>query len=109
MKKLLGIVVLGLLWPSLVNATTYAVEFTESSLYADFTIEVSTSSLYADETWNLVGSCRNEFNYSTIEISESSLYADKTIDITTNSLYADRDICIKNPDSLPEWFLEMLN
>ena len=68
MKKLLGIVVLGLLWPSLVNATTYAVEFTESSLYADFTIEVSTSSLYAD-----------------------------------------RDICIKNPDSLPEWFLEMLD
>ena len=68
MKKLLGIVVLGLLWPSLVNATTYAVEFTESSLYAD-----------------------------------------KTIDITTNSLYADRDICIKNPDSLPEWFLEMLD
>ena len=55
MKKLLGIVVLGLLWPSLVNATTYAVEFTESSLYAD------------------------------------------------------RDICIKNPDSLPEWFLEMLD
>ena len=41
MKKILGIVVLGLLWPNLVSATTYAVEFTERSFLADLTVAIT--------------------------------------------------------------------
>ena len=49
MKKLLGIVVLGLLWPNLVSATTYAVEFTERSFLADLTVAITERSFLAVE------------------------------------------------------------
>ena len=77
--------------------------------FADFSIEVSTSSIFADEVWEIVGTCDGAFSYSTVEISENSIFADLDVEITKNSIFADKQICIKNPNSLPDWFIEMLN
>ena len=109
MKKLLGIVVLGLLWPNLVSATTYAVEFTERSFLADLTVAITERSFLADETWNIKGTCTSALSYSTVEMTERSFLADMTIALTDRSFLADKDICIKNPNSLPEWFIEIIN
>jgi hypothetical protein len=109
MKKILGIAVISLLWPNLVSATTYAVEFTERSFLVDLTIAITERSFLADETWNIKGTCTSALSYSTVEITERSFLADMTIALTDRSFLADKDICIKNPNSLPEWFIEIIN
>ena len=109
MKKILSLVVLGLLWPNLVSATTYAVEFTERTFLADLTVAITERSLLADETWNIKGACTSALSFSTIGVTERSLLADKTIALTDRSFLADKDICIKNPNSLPEWLIEIIN
>ena len=109
MKKILGIVVLGLLWPNLVSATIDAIEFTERSFLPDLTVAITERSFLADETWNIKDNCTSALNYSTVEITEISSLADMTIALTDKSYLADKDICIKNPNSLPEWFIEIIN
>ena len=109
MKKLLGVLFVYLFISKNALANTYAVEFVDNSIFADFSIEVSTSSIFADEVWEIVGTCDGAFSYSTVEISENSIFADLDVEITKNSIFADKQICIKNPNSLPDWFIEMLN
>ena len=108
MKKLLWILVLGLLWSVNLHASTYAINFTERSFLADITIAITERSFLADEIWYFKGTCETASSYTTIAITERSFLADKTIVLTNRSFLADKDICIKNPRDLPEWFIEIL-
>ena len=92
-----------------VHANSYAVKFEEHALFPDFTIEVSKHALFPDETWKIVGSCSEATSYSTVQISEHVLFPDLTVEISQHSMFPDKEICIKNPDSLPDWFIEMIN
>ena len=125
MKKLLGIVVLGLVLSG--NGHTESVDFAvnisepgsiNSILGSDLTIEIldpgSISSILGDaETWKVVGACSNVPNL-TVEIldpgSISSILGDaKQIKITDNSiLSADKTICITNAKDLNVETLKLL-
>ena len=92
-------------FPNIVNSNTYAIKVKEYGM-ADMTIKVKEYGM-ADETWKIKGSCSSATSYSTIKVKEYGM-ADMTIKVKSYGI-ADRDICIKNPDNLPDWFLEMLN
>ena len=111
MKKILGIVSLGLLWSSYVNATTYAIKFTDAYLLPGETIAITKGYLIADEIWNIKGTCTSALSYSTLKITNGKtlIPADMTVALSKNSLLADKNICIKNPSSLPDWFNEIIN
>ena len=94
---------------NVVYSNTYAVKFDERSIFADLTIKVSKTSLFVDETWKIVGSCKSAFSYSTVKISQTAIFADLTVKISQSALFPDKRICIKNPNSLPSWFLEIIN
>ena len=111
MKKLLLIVTLSLLWSSLVNATTYAVRFTDGYLLPGKTIAITKGYFLADEIWNIKGTCTAALSYSTLKITNGKtlITADMTVALSKNSLLSDKNICIKNPSSLPDWFNEIIN
>ena len=99
--------VLGFLWTNIVAAKTYAIKITKY-LIPDFTIDFTEYGI-ADETWRIVGTCKNAGTYSLVGLTEYGI-PDITVQLS-NSEYGivDRDICITNPDDLPDWFLEMLD
>jgi len=125
MKKLLSIIVLGLL----LSGNTYAesVDFAvniskpgsiSSILGPDLTIEIldpgSISSLLGDaETWKVVGACSNTPNL-TVEILDpgsisSILENAKKINITDSPIFsADKTICITNAKDLDAETLKLL-
>ena len=125
MKKILGILVLGLLWTGNAYAQTidFAVLISEpgsisSLMGADLEIEIldsgSMSSLLGDtEKWQVVGACSNTPNI-TVEIidpgSISSILGDaKKIEIVENSIFgADKKICITNANDLDNDTLRIL-
>jgi hypothetical protein len=105
MKKLLGIVVLGLLWCNVGYSGTYAIKIKEYGI-ADMTVKMKEYGI-ADETWKIKGSCSGAGSYTTIKIKEYGI-ADMTVKVKEYGI-ADKDICIKNPSDAPDWLLEMLN
>ena len=108
MKKLLVILIIGLIFSPPLNASTYAISFTDRSYLADLTIAISDRSFLADETWNIKGSCESASTYTRVALTDRSYLADITIALTDRSYLADKDICIKNPRDLPEWFIKIL-
>ena len=105
MKKLLGIVVLSFLWSNIVTANTYAIKVSKY-LIPDLTIDITKYGI-ADETWKIVGTCKNAGTYSLVELTRYGI-PDITVQLTKYGI-ADKDICIVNPDDLPDWFLEMMD
>ena len=86
MKKLLEILVLGLLWCNLSFSETvhYAIEFIDSSSYSyDIKIEIADSSSYSYD--------------KKIKIADSS------------SISYDKKVCVTNPNSLDRGILEQLS
>ena len=107
MKKLLGIIVLVFLWTNIVYAKTYAIKITKY-LIPDLTIDFTEYGI-ADETWRIVGTCKNAGTYSLVELTRYGI-PDITVQLSKSEYgIVDRDICITNPDDLPDWFLEMLD
>jgi hypothetical protein len=85
-------------------SSTYAIKYSDS-IIADKSIRV-TDSIIADETWRFVGVCSSAINYTSVRFTDS-IIADLSIRFTS-SIIADRDICITNPDSLPDWLIRIL-
>ena len=107
MKKLLGIVVLGLLWCNVSYSAgrTYAIKISQYSI-PDLSISVCTNCI-ADETWKIKGSCKGAVMATRVKIKEYGI-ADMTVKIKSYGI-PDKNICIQNPEDLPEWFLKMLD
>ncbi len=87
------------------NSNTYALKIKEYGL-ADLTIKVKEYGL-ADETWKVKGACTGAISYTSVKIKEYGT-ADLTVKIKSYGL-ADRKVCIKNPNDLPYWFLNMID
>ena len=75
------------------NSNTYALKIKEYGL--------------ADETWKVKGACTGAISYTSVKIKEYGT-ADLTVKIKSYGL-ADRKVCIKNPNDLPYWFLNMID
>ena len=103
--KVLGIVVLGLLWFNTGYSGTYPIKIQEFG-FADMTVKMTEYGI-ADETWNIKGSCSYAVSFNTIKITEYGI-ADMIVKVNSYGI-ADKDICITNPSDAPDWFLEMLN
>jgi len=86
------------------HAETYAVKIKEYGI-ADFTVMFKEYGI-ADEVWKVKGACSTSIGATSIIAKEYGI-ADLTVMIKTYGI-ADKDICIANPDDLPDWFREML-
>ena len=84
---------------------TYAIKFKEYGS-ADLTVKFKEYGS-SDETWKVRGACQGASSYTSIKGKEYGS-ADLTVKIKTYGS-ADKDICIKNPDDLPDWFREFLD
>jgi hypothetical protein len=102
MKRLVILSILFFSVPS--NSATYAIRHTDSFI-ADKSIRL-TESFMADETWRFAGVCSSAISYTSVRFTEFFM-ADLSIRFTS-SFMADRDICITNPDSLPDWLIRIL-
>ena len=105
MKKLLGIVVLSILFSNVGHSGTYAVKIKEYGI-ADRTVKIKEYGI-VDEIWKIKASCSSAVSYTTIKIKEYVI-ADMTVKVKSYGI-SDKDICIKNLNDLPDWVLEMLN
>ena len=104
MRVFVIVLILLFLFNTVLHSQTYAIKINKFGL-ADMSVEFTKFGL-ADETWKIVGSCKSAINPTSIEIIKFGL-ADKTIQISKYGL-ADRDICITNPEDLPDHVLQML-
>ena len=107
--KNLFVLIIFIFLSNIVYANTYAVKFDKSLIFDDSFVKISQISIYPDEIWKIVGSCESALSYSTVKISQTVIFADYTIKISQSSLFPDKKICIKNPNSLPSWFLKIIN
>lgn len=87
------------------KADTFAIKIKEYGI-TDFSVKFKDYGI-ADETWKITGSCTSAFNYSTIKIKEYGI-TDKTVKVKTSGI-ADKEVCIKNPEDIPDWLAKMLN
>lgn len=59
-----------------------------------------------DEVWLVTGSCQIAENYLSVQVKDYG-YSDLTVKLTSAG-DADKQICIKNPEDVPEWMMKML-
>ena len=61
---------------------------------------------YVDEVWLVTGSCQIAENHLSIQVKDYG-YSDLTVRLQSEG-DADKQICIKNPEDVPEWMMKML-
>lgn len=104
--------VVGLLFWSLVaisatqsaKADATAIMVTEFG-QADLTVRMNPTG-DVDEVWLVTGSCQIAETYLSVQVKDYG-YSDLTVKLTSAG-DADKQICIKNPEDVPEWMMKML-
>ena len=86
------------------HAETYAVKIKEYGM-SDLTVKFKKYGM-SDQTWKVKGRCSSSFGATTIKAKQYGM-SDLTVKIKTYGM-ADKDICIANPEGLPDWFRQML-
>ena len=102
--RFLSVIMLVIPFNTSVFGKTYAIKFKEYGS-VDLTVKFKEYGS-ADETWRVKGACERASSYTSVKGKEYGS-ADLTIKIKTYGS-ADKDICIKNPDDLPDWFRKFL-
>jgi hypothetical protein len=87
-----------------VAAETVAVNVTEFG-QAEMTVRMKPEG-DVDEVWLVTGSCQIAENYLSIQVKDYG-YSDLTVRLQSEG-DADKQVCIKNPEDVPEWMMKML-
>ena len=87
-----------------VAAETVAVSVTEFG-QAEMTVRMKPEG-DVDEVWLVTGSCQIAENYLSIQVKDYG-YSDLTVRLQSEG-DADKQVCIKNPEGVPEWTMKML-
>ncbi|MBT6416393.1 hypothetical protein [Candidatus Puniceispirillum sp.] len=86
------------------SANSTAIMVTEFG-QADLTVRMKSTG-DVDEVWRVTGSCQIADTYLSVQVKDYG-YADLTVKIQSKG-DADKQICIKNPEDVPEWMMKML-
>ena len=87
-----------------VGAETVAVSVTEFG-QAEMTVRMKPEG-DVDEVWLVTGSCQIAENHLSIQVKDYG-YSDLTVRLQSEG-DADKQVCIKNPEDVPEWMMKML-
>lgn len=87
-----------------VAADSTAIMVTEFG-QADLTVRMKPTG-DVDEVWLVTGTCQIAETYLSVQVKDYG-YSDLTVKLQSKGV-ADKQICIKNPEDVPEWMMKML-